>query len=64
MCFFKTQKAPSVPILANQASREESANADAEALLRRRRAGAANAILTGPRGIPSGAGTARLGAPT
>lgn len=57
-------KAPSVaaPILAAPDNREAIAQGDLEARLRRRRAGAAAHVLTGPMGIPSGQGTtAQLG---
>lgn len=64
MCFFNTPKMPAagpvvLPSTDNAAAQRE---ADIEAALRRRRAGAAANVLTGPAGIPSGA-TPKLGAP-
>lgn len=63
MCVFSKPKVPTpaAPIIANPGNSESTSRADIEARLRRRRAGAAASILTGPRGIPS---TDKLGAPT
>lgn len=54
MCFMKTPKfeKPRVPIAAAD-NAEAMAQASLEAKLRRRRAGAAADILTGPSGIPA-----------
>lgn len=53
MCFFSKPSvaAPIIPAPDNGAARRE---ADLEAELRRRRAGAAANVLTSPIGIPSG----------
>jgi hypothetical protein len=60
MCLVKTPKipAPAVQQIAAYDNGEATKAADLEASLRRRRAGAAAAVLTGPMGIPS---TATLG---
>lgn len=59
MCFIKTPKVqkPHIP-LASTDNREALAQADLEARLRKRRAGAAADVLTGPAGIPA---TATMG---
>lgn len=66
MCVFSKPKIPpapvaAAPVIANPGSTEAGRRADEEARLRRRRAGAAASILTGPRGIPS---SDKLGQPT
>lgn len=57
MCFStpKIQAAP--PLIAAQDNAEAIQQADIEARLRRRRAGAAANVLTGPMGIPAATGT-------
>ncbi|MDD8022454.1 MAG: hypothetical protein PHX82_05035 [Paracoccaceae bacterium] len=57
MCFVKTPKVAATKIAATD-NAEASQQADIEARLRRRRAGAAANILTGATGIPS---TAQMG---
>lgn len=52
MCVFKTPKIPT-PAAAATDNSEAIAQADLEARLRRRRAGAAANILTGQTGIPA-----------
>lgn len=53
MCLInKGPKAPRPPQVAAYDNAEADASASIEARLRRRRAGAANDILTGPVGIP------------
>lgn len=54
---------PAPIILSSPRSEEGLRAGDAEARMRRARSSAAGRILTSPIGIPSGAGTARLGAP-
>lgn len=60
MCVFKTPKiAAATPVqVASTDNREAIQQADLEARLRRRRAGAAADVLTGARGIPA---TATMG---
>lgn len=53
MCVARSYKAPAKPQVAAYDNAEASASADIETRLRRRRAGAANDILTGPTGIPA-----------
>lgn len=60
MCFFKPPKSPAQTVIADPNNAESARAADAEATLRRRRAGAASDVLTGSRGIP---GTKKLGQP-
>ena len=57
MCMMRTPKVAPTPVAAFD-TREALRSADIEARLRRRRAGAAADILTGPGGIPT---TAKLG---
>jgi hypothetical protein len=57
MCFMPKIKTPSQAV-ASTDNAEAQAQADLEARLRKRRAGAAANVLTGPTGIPS---TATLG---
>lgn len=57
MCFGGSPKIAAPPVAAIDNS-EAARQADLESRLRRRRAGAASDILTGPTGIPS---TATLG---
>lgn len=54
MCMFKTPALPKtqVPVAATD-NREATMQADLEARLRKRRAGAAANVLTGPGGIPA-----------
>jgi len=52
MCLMKQPKVTPVPLAARD-NTEATRTADIEARLRRRRAGAAADILTGPRGIPA-----------
>lgn len=59
MCFAPKIASPAVQQVAATDNAEANRLADIEASLRRRRAGAAANIITGPRGIPS---TAKLGA--
>jgi len=62
MCsLFSRPKVPTAaaPIIASPGNAESSRQADMEARLRRRRAGAAANVLTSARGIPS---TPQLGA--
>ncbi|WP_420415825.1 hypothetical protein [Marinovum algicola] len=49
------------PILASRDNEEAQRQADIEARLRRRRAGASANVLTGPRGIAGGGASQRLG---
>lgn len=60
MCLFKSPKiaTPAAQQIAAYDNGEATKAADLEASLRRRRAGAAAQVLTGPLGIPS---TATLG---
>lgn len=58
MCFIKTPKPPAAQMIAASDNREALQQADIEARLRKRRAGAAANVLTGAMGIPS---TATLG---
>lgn len=60
MCLFKTPKiaTPAAQQIAAYDNTDATKQADIEARLRRRRAGAAAQILTSPTGIPS---TATLG---
>ena len=60
MCFIKGMKAQSQPQVAAYDNAEALRQGDLEARLRRRRAGAANDILTSPVGIPAGT-TATMG---
>lgn len=61
MCIGSTPSVSAAPaIIASTSSNEASQNADIEARLRRRRAGAAANVLTGPLGIPSA--SSKLGA--
>lgn len=53
MCLARTPSAPPRPQVAAYDNQEATQQADIEARLRRRRAGAAADILTGPMGIPS-----------
>lgn len=53
MCIIPKNGGVAQPQMAAVDNREANANADIEARLRRRRAGASADILTGPRGIPS-----------
>lgn len=54
MCFFTPKvKAPAAQQIAAYDNSEAIRTADAEARLRRRRAGAAAQVLTSPTGIPS-----------
>jgi hypothetical protein len=53
MCKMKTPKLPSQPMIAAPDNQEALAQADQEAMLRRRRRGAAANVLTGPSGIPA-----------
>jgi hypothetical protein len=57
MCFVKQRPITATPVAAYD-NREAMQTADMEARLRRRRAGAAANVLTGPSGIPT---TATLG---
>lgn len=57
MCL-STPKAPRQPQIASYDGQEAATQADIEARLRKRRAGVAADILTGPTGIPA---TATLG---
>lgn len=52
MCFMKTPKPQPLQVAAFD-NQEATQQADIEARLRKRRAGAAADILTGPTGIPS-----------
>lgn len=61
MCMMqKAKPIQATPIMADPNGNEASNQADIEARLRRRRAGAAADVLTGPRGIPA---TKQLGNP-
>lgn len=62
MCFMRQPdiRPAAAPIIAGTANQEANRQADIEAALRRRRAGAAANVLTAPGGIPS---TLRLGQP-
>ena len=64
MCFSQpkipTQPTPAAPIIAAADNSQATASATAEAILRRRRAGAAANILPTASGIPS---TRKLGQP-
>lgn len=62
MCFMKSQSMPAAApqLIPSTQNVEAQQQADLEAALRRRRAGAAANILTSPVGIPSGT-TAQLG---
>lgn len=62
MCFFRSPKPMAAPpqLIPSTQNAEAQREADLEAALRRRRAGAAANILTSPVGIPSGT-TAQLG---
>jgi hypothetical protein len=55
MCKMKTPKIPEakLPMIAAPDNAEALAQADQEAMLRRRRRGAAANVLTGPSGIPA-----------
>lgn len=54
MCMFgRSGAAPAQPQIAATDNREAIQQGDLEARLRRRRAGAAADVITGPRGIPS-----------
>lgn len=55
MCKMKAPKIPEakLPMIAAPDNQEALAQADQEAMLRRRRRGAAANILTGPTGIPA-----------
>ena len=61
MCMFSTPKIPAVPKVAAYDNTEAIQQADLEARLRKRRAGAAANVLTSAMGIPSGGSTTRLG---
>lgn len=64
MCFLKTPKIPDTnPILPAVDNSEAQREADLEASLRRRRAGAAANVLTSPTGIPAGGASSKLGVP-
>lgn len=67
MCFNQNPKMPDIPEPIRPAVDNTEANrqADIEAALRRRRAGAAANVLTSPVGLPAGgrAGTSKLGVP-
>ncbi len=52
MCFMKTPKIPQ-PNVASTDNAEAMAQAALEAKLRKRRAGAAADVMTGPTGIPA-----------
>lgn len=64
MCLIKTPKPPKKPQVAAYDNREALDQADIEARLRRRRAGAAANVLTSAIGIPAGSATKQLGAVT
>lgn len=53
MCMMKTPKMPKPAPIAAFDNQQAIQSADLEASLRRRRAGAAANVLTGPGGIPS-----------
>ena len=53
MCIMPSVKTPAPQAIAAYDNSESIKSADAEARLRRRRAGAAAYVLTGPSGIPS-----------
>lgn len=65
MCLFRQPKLPDAPeqIIPNATGAEAQRQADIEATLRRRRAGAAANVLTSPTGIPATGATSKLGAP-
>lgn len=62
MCVFRSPKMPTAApqLIPSTLNAEAQQQADLEAALRRRRAGAAANVLTSPVGIPSGT-TAQLG---
>lgn len=63
MCVFgkPNMPTPAAQLIPATGNGEAQRQADMEDALRRRRAGAAANVLTGPGGIPSRAATARLG---